>query len=180
MINIMRIKKKLYLVVVLLLLPLSCIAQKKAVVNNKSDYLTAINNAIIDFCKTSSLIKDNNTFYVTYKDLNDKIIRVSIIGNVNKFYIAANTPVNRLPHNYSECTKKLFYWYDDNISHNSEDVIRKLKEYRLIEYNPDIIEASIDDKKKGISYYFCKNNLTTYKKVKSNFSQNSVPELSCK
>lgn len=175
-------KTKIYLYLVILsFLPLACIGQTKGLVS-KGDYTDAINNAVTDFYKTSQLIKKDTFFSVSYKTLNADIIEVNIIGNPNKFYIDGDKPLNRLPTSYIENNGKIFYWYDNNqnSSNVNPNIIDKLAEYKLIEYNAETIEYSRDDNKKGISYYFCKNNLIKYKKVKSNTSQDTIPKISCK
>lgn len=172
-------KIKVYLCLIILLLSLSCIGQKKDMISS-GDYTTAIKNAINDFYKNSSLIKQDAVFSVSYNNINPNIIEVSIIGNPNKFYIDGDKPLNRLPTNYVEYTNKMFYWHDDNQNNFNPETIKKLQQYKLVEYNADIIEYNIDDKKKGVSYFFCKKDLTKYKKIKSSISTNEVPKLSCK
>lgn len=173
-------KKKIYLYLVTLsFLPLACIGQSKGLIS-KGDYTKAINNAVIDFSKTSQLVKKDTFFSVSYKNLNTDIIEVSIIGNPNKFYIDGDKPLNRLPTNYIEDNGKIFYWYDDNQKKSDSDIVNKLQQYKLIEYNADVLAYSRDDKKKGMSYYFCIKDLTNYKKVKSNSLKNQIPQLPCK
>ncbi|WP_123902715.1 hypothetical protein [Chryseobacterium elymi] len=171
-------KRKIYLYLLVLFLPLSCNGQTKGLIS-KGDYLVAIDNAVSDFSKTSSLLKKDTFFSVSYK-VKTNIIEVNIIGNSNKFYIDNDKPLNRLPTNYIESNGKIFYWFDDNQNNSNPNIINKLKEYKLIEYNAETIEYSRDDKKKGVSYYFCKNDLTNYKKVKSNISQDITLKVSCK
>jgi hypothetical protein len=178
MINIKKMKT--YLRIIIFLLSFSCAGQKKDFIT-KGDHTTAINNATNDFYKTSLLSKKDTSFSVSYKHIDADIIEVSIIGNSNKFYLDGEKPLNQLPTNYIEYNNKVFYWYDDNNKSNSNtEIINKLKQYKLIEYNADVLEYNIDDKKKGISYYFCIKDLTKYKKVKSNSSKNQTPKSPCK
>lgn len=178
MINTMKKNKYLFLIIIMLL-SISCTGQNKDFVS-KGDYTVAINNAVKDFYKTSSLIKKDTAFSVSHRILNPDIMEVSIIGNSNKFYIDGDKPLNRLPTNYIEDNGKIFYWYDESRNKSNSDIINKLQQYKLIKYNADVLAYSRDDKKKGISYYFCMKDLTNYKKVKSNSLKNQIPKLSCK
>lgn len=177
MINIMKNKIYLYLVI-LSFLPIACIGQTKATLS-KGNYTEAIYNAVNDFYKTSKLVKRDTIFSVSYKTVNNNIIEVNIIANSNKFYIDGDKPLNRLPTNYIENNGKIFYWYDQDQDNSNSNLINKLKEYKLVEYDSDIIEYSRDDKKEGMTYYFCAKNLTNYKKLKSNILKNKIPKLSC-
>jgi len=172
-------KKSKYLFLIIILLSLSCTGQKKDFLF-KGDYTVAINNAVKDFYKTSSLIKKDTVFSVSQRILSPDIMEVSIIGNPNKFYIDGDKPLNRIPTSYIEYNNKLFYWYDDNQSNSKSDIVNKLQQYRLIEYNADIIAYSRDDKKKGMNYYFCIKDLSKYKKIKTSSSKYIIPNMSCK
>jgi len=170
-------KKNKYLFLIIILLSLSCTGQKKDFVST-GDYTVAISNAVKDFYKTSSLIKKDTVFSISHRILSSDIMEVSIIGNPNKFYIDGDKPLNRIPTNYIEYNGKIFYWYDDNQNNLKSDIINKLQQYRLIEYNADIIAYSRDDKKKGMNYYFCIKDLSKYKKTSS--SKDIIPNISCK
>lgn len=171
----MKIRFLIYLIP--FLFSYSCLAQKNGF-SSTGDYKTAINNAIIDFMKMSSLQKKDNVFNISFKELNSGIIAVGIIGSHNKFYIDGNKPLTRMPTNYIEVNNKLFYWYDANEKDNN--IIDKLKEYNLIEYDSEIFEYVVDDKKEGVNYYFCKNNLKNYKKQKTNLPLKNETKFSCK
>lgn len=174
------INMKIVLSLKILFVSFSCAAQQRNF-GPKGDCTTAINNAVNDFYKTSSLFKKDISFSVSYRIVNSDIVEVDILGNSNKFYIDGDKPLNRLPTNFIEYNNKIFYWYDINNKGNSNaKVINKLQQYKLIEYNTDIIEHNIDDKKKGVSYYFCIKDLSRYKKIKSSSSKNKIPKLSCK
>lgn len=171
--------KKKNCIHIIILFFISCTAQNKEVAFKES-YKEAINNAVIDFLKISSLVKKDTIFYVSYKELTPQVIGVSIIGTKDKFYIDGDKPVNRLPTNYIEYKNKLFYWYNNNTEFNKESIINKLKEYKVIEYDAEIFERSIDDNKQGVNYYFCRNDLSVYKKEKTNLPISNIPpKLSC-
>lgn len=175
MINTMKI----FLCLIILQVSLSCTAQDN-MVSDSNDYSSAIKTAINDFYKTSSLLKDDNVFSVSYKNVDTNIIQVNVIGNANKFYIENDKPLNKLPTKYIEYNGKMFYWSDNDQNKLDSSIINKLRQYGLIEYNTDIIEYNIDDNKKGVSYFFCTKDLTKYKKIKSNLSINKPPKINCK
>lgn len=145
-----------------------------------NNYDIAVKTAITDFYKNSLLVKDDKVFSVSYKKLDTNIIQVNIFGNPNKFYIENDEPLNKLPTKYIEYGGNLFYWNDDNYYKSDTFIINKLQQYGLIEYNTDIIQYKIDDDKKGVSYFFCKENLTKYKKIKSSLSTTKLPKINCK
>ena len=58
-------------------------------------------------------------------------------------------------------------------------MLEKLTEYGMIEYNPNILVITHYDGQKVDNYYFCKNNLTRFKKRKSVFEP-QTPKLPCK
>jgi hypothetical protein len=173
-------KVKIFLCLLTLQLSFSCTAQQDNTVLVSNDYDIAVKTAVNDFYKNSSLLKDDKIFSVSYKNIDTNIIQVNIIGNPNKFYIENDKPLNRLPTKYIEYSGKIFYWSDDGQDKLDSSIINKLQQYGLIEYNTDIIEYNIDDKKKGVSYFFCTKDLTKYKKIKSNLSINRPPKINCK
>lgn len=178
MINNMKIK--IFLCSIILQLSLSCIAQNGNENSTSNINNDVVNKAINDFYNKSSLVKEDTVFSVSYKNLDADIIQVNIIGNPNKFYIENDKPLNRLPTKYIEYGGKIFYWNDGSQDKLDSSIINKLQHYGLIEYNTDIIEYNIDDKKKGSSYFFCRKDLSKYKKIQSSHSSNKIPKLNCK
>jgi len=143
--------------------------------NNQSDI---INIAISDFCKgKSKLLQIDNSFHVQYKDFNENLCRVTIIGNENKFIVENKDSLENLPNKFIECEKKLFFWKDKS-SNKNDSIYAKFLKFNLIETNNEILEEFVDDKKKAAIYFFCKNNINKYKKVTSN-TFNNIPRLKC-
>ena len=173
--------KKYFVICVGLTVFSSCNSWKSTI---KSDggYEIAITNAIIDFSHKSSLAKNNSTFVVDIKEINDETIWVGLLGSVGKFIITKDGKRSRLPNRYLEYEKKLFYWNDKNFESN-EKIIYKLNDYNLIDSVATVAHAEfiIDDAKKGAQYYFCKRNLKNYKKVITNkeMGDYKVPKLNC-
>ncbi|GHV37011.1 hypothetical protein FACS1894178_8670 [Bacteroidia bacterium] len=91
------------------------------------------------------------------------------------------------PTDYISIDNTLFYWKDP--LHNiTSDIIKKLNEYNLIdslfmqhENFKGLIDLAIDEKAKGVSYFFCKNDLSKYKRVVTNRASGyyKPPKLNC-
>jgi len=81
---------------------------------------------------------------------------------------------------------KLFFWWDDDYALNQE-TIDVFKEYDLLlkdnlEGNFEFYDIEIDDSKKAVHYYFCKNGLSSnYKKVTTNkgIGYYKTPSIKC-
>ncbi|MCY0979412.1 hypothetical protein PGH12_04660 [Chryseobacterium wangxinyae] len=152
-------------IIVLAFTAQNCSTWKKELIKT-GNYEKAINNAIIDFCHTSSLAKKNDAFSIYYKEYNSGIIGVSILGDDNKIYIVNGSPTGGIEDQYTEFGKKLFYWYDDKKGRDPK-IIEKLSEYKVIDSVKVLTEDMgyiRDDAKKAVNYYFCKDNLSVYKK----------------
>lgn len=155
----------------------------------KDTFEQAILIAIHDFLKSSSLRKKDDVFSVRTNNLWEDIIGVSVFGRENKLFPA---PINKIgssssnfPTRYIEEKNKLFYWYDSTYT-VTLDLISILAKYDHIDsmnVNEMVAtpEIRIDDAKKGMDYYFCKNNLTKYKKVKTSVAMGwyEPPTLKC-
>ena len=155
----------------------------KAGLNNNGDYNSAIHNAILDFSNTTSLYKQDSTFSVDFKEFNNEVIGVSIMGTINKFIVTEEGKSSRLPNRCLKHDGKLFYWYDENHSLDKK-VINQLDSYNLIDSVKTIAFAEFinNDAKKGVDYYFCRENLLKYKKIKTNKAMGyyELPKLNCK
>ncbi len=144
----------------------------KNYLNKDGNYEIAIKNAIIDFCATSSLANKDRTFYINYREYDSGIIGVSILGDINKIYLLHDIPQSRVPEQYFEYDKKLFYWYDDKKIKNP-NIIKKLSEYKVINNVTSITEDMgfiRDEDKDGVNYFFCRENLLIYKKEKTSIA----------
>jgi hypothetical protein len=173
-------KNNFLIIFILFALFQSCVSWKSGL-KKQGDYNTAINNAILDFRNTTYLVKRDNAFFVDYKELNEGLIQISIKGNIGKFIITANGQSSRFPTKYIEYKGKLFYWYDKNYPFN-EKVIYKFDEYGLVDSVETVADAIFvnDDSKKGMNYYFCKNNMIEYKKMRTSRIMSTFQELKLK
>lgn len=168
----------------------------------------AIANAILDFSETSPLFKKDSVFVLSIESpfktflrkkntilrdtiIYQDIIAINILGVSKKFLSMegvssmAIKEINykqKVPSHYKIVKGKLFYWYDNN-SPITEDIFNILNRYNLITNN--IEEAhyySVDDTKKGVDYYFCKNNILKFKKITNNIASGHYkpPRFKCK
>jgi len=183
-------KTNYYISVIIFFLLGSCssITKNRTIKGNLND---AIENAILDLLN-SNTFKNEQVFIVHAKSINNEIYGVNIIGVDNKLLPNSNNKVGTnhpyFPTKYIIKKDKLFYWYDAN-----EFITKKLI-HTLAKYNQiDSLNVKefigipktsglIDDSKKGIDYYFCKNNLVKYKKVITNKAMGwyKPPRLKCR
>lgn len=161
----------------------NCSNWKKNLIQ-KGNYEIAIENAVVDFCNTSSLVNKDKVFYINFKEYNSGIIGVTILGDVNKIYLLHGVPQSRIPEQYFEYHNKLFYWYDNKKSAHS-NILKKLSDYKVVDSVSSITDEMgniRDEKKKGMNYFFCKENLLIYRKEKTSIAlpRDFKMDLDCK
>lgn len=170
------INNKILSTLIIVLTMISCGLKHETKTNNGSN---VIDVAISDFCRNNSrLLKNDNSFHVLYKDLDKNLIRITIIGNNNKFIVENKDSLNDLPNRFKESKEKLFYWEDKKVNNKNDSIYKKFVKFDLIETNKDNLNDFTDDKKKAAIYFFCKDNIYKYKKITSN-TFNNIPELKC-
>ena len=170
----------------------------------------AIENAVLDFSNTSKLYELDSVFSVSVheplyrmvlEETNhegskwvegepyDGIVAVSILASYNKLLLTDSSKIGSkgvgIPTRYIEKNGKLFYWRDDDYP-LTQEVLAVLREYNLLVNNDldgvvELYDFKINDDQKGVHYYFCKNNLTKYKKVTTNKAMGyyDPPNLNC-
>ena len=160
---------------------LSCTSFKNELLQDGTNE-NAVKNAIIDFSNNSNLFKKDKSFTIRIKEVNEGFLGVSILGTNNKVYYFTESNENFLPNKCIEYKGKLFYWRDYN-SPQDNKVVEKLHSYQLIDSVPSFASTTgiIDDGKKGMDYFFCKNNFLKYKKVKTSIGLGyyKAPVLKC-
>ena len=106
----------------------------------------------------------------------------------DKFLYTKETTVGskgKLPSRYVEKDGKLFYWWDNDYP-LTEAMLAILWKYNLLCDDTEgligIPDFTIDERQKGAHYYFCKNNLSKYKRILTNIGEGyyKPPELNCK
>ncbi|MDX5429237.1 MAG: hypothetical protein LPK79_14140 [Bacteroidota bacterium] len=167
----------------------------------------AIQNAILDFSNTSSLYRKDSVFSVSFYDTMGRmvldenhewifgepyegVVAVSIIVANSRLLLTSDTKAGgkggkgKLPTRFVEKGGKLFFWWDDEHVLTKE-TLSVYKKYNLLQDDegglvtiPDFI---IDDAQKGVHYYFCKKDLSRYKKVITNkgIGYYDPPKLKC-
>lgn len=168
---------------VLMLSNFSCSSYKGQLIS-KGNSEDAIQNAIIDFSSTS-LFKKGKVFNLYYKSLNDNHHYIMIIESFeNKYLYSKGKKIeeNKLPSRCLEYENKLFIWWDDNYIINAEN-FNKLDKYHMLKDDDGgwlmFTDQIIDDKKKGVNYFICKNNLKIYKRVITSKGVITTPKIKC-
>ena len=156
----------------------------------------AIHNAILDISNTNKFYKKYSAFSVWFYDTlykpvlekrddrnyawidgepYDGLIAVRISGESGyQFVLTLKAKVGSigiLPSRFIEKNGKLFYWWDDNYPF-TDTGLALLKKYHLLkdDSTSSSLSISIDESKKGAHYYFCRNNLSMYKKKITNIA----------
>lgn len=204
----MRIQQLIYLLALLLMF--SC-SSPKGTMNSAGGNIKkiAIHNAISDFSTNCSLFKEDSVFSVNFKDsvfhegtfirvdernykdgrthewkrgtLYGGVVSVEINATLDyQFYYSEKTK-EKLPSRYIIREGKLFFWWDDNYP-VTEEIIAIFWKYNILQKYSIIPEYTIDDSKKGANYYFCKNDLSKYKRIITNIGIGyyKPPKLKCK
>ena len=114
-------------------------------------------------------------------------ISVPCEEHCDKFLYTAKTTVGSkgiLPSRYIEKGGKLFYWWDDDYP-LTEEMLAILWKYNLLYDDTEGLigfpQFTINDSQKGAHYYFCKNDLSKYKRVVTNIGHGyyKPPKLKC-
>ncbi len=187
----------------------SCGSFSKSELVQNGEGKDAIKNAILDFSNTSKLYKKDSVFSVWVHeplcrmileeaDNGDSrwvegkpyqgILAVSVGANYNKLFLTDSVKVGKkgvkIPTRYIERDGKLFYWWDDDYP-LTQEALDTFERYGVLQDDEDgtilFPDFAVNDAQKGMHYYFCKNNLRNYKKVKTNkgIGFYDAPTLDC-
>lgn len=116
------------------------------------------------------------------------MIVVSIVESGTKMLLKPDATIGskgKLPFRYYEKDGKLFFWRDEDYV-LKEDALAVYRRYNVVQEDPDnkigMPDPVIDDKQKGASYFFCKDNLAIYIRVVSSVAvgEYTPPALKCK
>jgi hypothetical protein len=182
-------KMKFILIAVVTIITSSCNSAKKTFVTSGNSQDDAIRTAILDFATIRKLYKEDSVFSVGVNELvnNKDFIVIGVRKNNRKLLLTKDTKVGstgKLPSRYFEKDGKLFFWWDDSYS-LTEDALAVFNKYNLLQDDkngaikiPDFI---IDDAQKAAHYYFCKNNMRSYKRMITNkgIGYYEPPSLKC-
>ncbi|WP_324689883.1 hypothetical protein [Flavobacterium cheonhonense] len=166
----------------------SCTVSKSSSREN-GDYDNIIHNAIYDFkMNNKKLLKRDSVFHLIlfkeeYKE--NEFVKIIIIGSNKQFlYNKYKDPnENKFPSGYLDSDNILFFWYDDNKQIDSL-TINTFKKYNLLVDDENgkikfLDNDKIDDRKKGVLYFFCKGNIKKFEKSISNESSKYPKRLKC-
>ena len=188
------------------LLLTDCYSQEKYIPQSTNFAEFAIYEAITDFADNCRLFKQDSIFYITTLDtlkhytlqrnqgtlewicdsIYANLFVINIIPSINKLFYLPDAVVGskgKLPSRYVIVKGKLFYWRDRDYP-LTEEMLSVLKKYNVLTdmiYDGMLPEYSINDAQKGASYYFCRNDLSKYKRVVTNIATEyySPPKLKC-
>jgi hypothetical protein len=205
----MKAPNKILLLIILLLC--GCASLKKEMTQTgESMQAVAIHNAILDFSNSCKLYKNDSVFSVNFNDsvfneavlirdnegamhwkrgsLYSSLVSVEISASPEyKFLITSNTKVGykgHLPSRHIIKDGKLFYWFDDSYP-LTQEMLDLLWKYNLLQDDDGGLIISpdnpINDRQKCAHYYFCKSDLSKYKRVITNIGLGyyKPPKLKC-
>ena len=191
----MKIVKTSILFLIISLMIYSCIGYKQSLIKGTGNLKMARINAIIDF--SNKHYKKHSTFFVdNCSDKNNVLFCLDIIPNLNKWSVDTVFKIgeyNRyFPNDFYIYKNKLFMWVDENKVYNKETV-NVLNDFNILdsinykiqigEISPNQIlpEFVIDHGLKSVNYFICKNDISKYKTVKSQWilEPNDFPIVKC-
>jgi hypothetical protein len=186
---------------------LLCGCKSSIVILQKETYQTEdfINVAISDFVSKCSLFKKDSVFKISVEDtlvelsfqseqsrwildtVYQNILVVNVFGLINKVWYFSDAVIGskgKLPSRYVIVKGKLFFWQDDNYP-LTEETLSVFKRYNILTevmergMLPDFI---INDAAKAAHYYFCRDNISNYKRVVTHVATGyyKPPKLKCK
>lgn len=142
------------------------------------------------------LMTDFYSEYAPYK-INDDMTVINIGPATFMVHITPRVDTigsTRIPTRHIIKDGKLFYWHDPNYG-LTEEMVKVLFQFNvadsidllnpsitLDDYTDNYIHHQVNKKTKGVDYYFCKNDLTNYKRVITNIATGwyEPPKLKCK
>ena len=192
------------------LIIISCLlsgCKSSIVILQKETYQTEdfINVAISDFVSKCSLFKKDSVFKISVEDtlvelsfqseqsrwildtVYQNILVVNVFGLINKVWYFSDAVIGskgKLPSRYVIVKGKLFFRQDDNYP-LTEETLSVFKRYNILTevmergMLPDFI---INDAAKAAHYYFCRDNISNYKRVVTHVATGyyKPPKLKCK
>lgn len=158
----------------------------------RGDNNNAIEIAVNDFLDNCNIRKTDSVFSVNIYIDNEEMLGLSISGtHENKIYLDIKDKIGesslKFPSHYIERNNKLFYWsLNDSVHIITKEIVDVLSRYNKIDStfvndSKAYPEFVIDESIKGAHYYFCKNNLSIYKRVvtKTAMGWYNLPKLNC-
>ena len=144
--------------------------------------------AITDFYRLDTLIDKGDVFYVKIKNLNKKVVGVSIILSSYKILISNKDVMGSkglAPSRAKIYNDKLFYWRDDAYP-LTESVLNTFQDYEIVDFDSTgvrvVPEATGRYSQFGAGYYFCRYDVSNYKRVVTGSVLNAsdIPKFNCR
>ena len=193
------------------LIIISCLlsgCKSSIVILQKETYQTEdfINVAISDFVSKCSLFKKDSVFKVSVEDtlvklsfqseqsrwvldtVYQNVLVVEILGlmDTKEWYFsdAVIGSKGKLPSRYVIVKGKLFFWEDDDYP-LTEEILSVFKRYNILTEMMErgaLPDNPINDAAKAADYYFCRNDVSNYKRVVTHVATGyyEPPKLKCK
>ena len=171
----------------------SCNGYKKKLIINGNQG-NAIENMIMDFSNTEKG-RINKVYNISIENESTSLYHFNIdsVDNVYTYKrVSIGNKVSGFPSKFIEVKKRLYIW-EDSTQIVSQEIIKKLHKYKVLDstiYKIEIGELSeekapsykTNELRKSLNYFFCKNNITQYIKVKTNMyiTETNYPQIDCK
>lgn len=164
---------------------LSCTASK-SISSSKRDITDAIQSSIVDFLHSKkSIAKKDSVFSVYVEDINEDMLGIGISAERDKVSLFTKNEVDYdyrfFPTRFFEYQGKLFYWKDSTVKVSNE-IIKKLYEMNRVDttiYQKLFPQRTIDERQVVVHYYFCKKDLTRYRKKRTSIANKNyeIPKI---
>ncbi|RGV57371.1 hypothetical protein DWW10_04855 [Bacteroides intestinalis] len=197
--------RNIFLIIIISCLLSGC--KSSIVIPQKETYQTEdfINVAISDFVSKCSLFKKDSVFKVSVEDtlvelsfqseqsrwvldtVYQNVLVVNVFGLINKEWYFSDAVIGskgKLPSRYAIVKGKLFFWEDDNYP-LTEETLSVFKKYNILTEMMErgaLPDNPINDAAKAADYYFCRNDVSNYKRVVTHVATGyyEPPKLKCK
>ena len=197
--------RNIFLIIIISCLLSGC--KSLIVIPQKEAYQTEdfINVVISDFVAKCSLFKKDSVFEVSVEDtlvklsfqseqsrwvldtVYQNVLVVNVFGLINKEWYFSDAVIGskgKLPSRYAIVKGKLFFWEDDNYP-LTEETLSVFKKYNILTEMMErgaLPDNPINDAAKAADYYFCRNDVSNYKRVVTHVATGyyEPPKLKCK
>lgn len=190
----MRIFKDIFLVIILIFHLISCSTLGSHIIKGKGSYFEAKKNSIIHFSKKHSKSYNINSFLVFNEStsLNSYNLKISKIDYVNmRADIKVGEKSLYFPNDFIEFENKLFIWYD-SLKNVDKKTIEMMHKYKILDsmfykveigmYPTDSLPIAVSDHRtKGVYYFICKNDISNFKTLKTQWilEPDEFPNVKC-
>jgi|GEM_PF-5636334 len=156
--------------------------------SSKGDISDAIQSSIADFLHSNkSITTKDSVFSINVENVNENVLGIGISVERDKVALFTKNEVDYdyrfFPTRFYEHQDKLFYWKDSTVSVSNE-IIKKLYKMNRVDtiiYQKFFPQRTIDERQKVVHYYFCKKDLTRFRKKRISIANKNyeIPKISC-